>query len=101
MKQLIEAINNYQEKTGLSTCKLANKLGLHFATLYRLKQEKRGAGTKVLRALNQIPELRGAVNEFISGNNTPPASSKTSLGQNLRTFRDRVIHFLSRDIQIP
>ena len=92
--KLIIALDKYQKQAGLSTCKLAHKVGLNFTTLYRIKAGERGAGTKVLRALSQILELRGAINEFISSGNTPPASHQTSLSQKIRGARGKVIQWV-------
>jgi len=98
---LVLAINNYQEKTGLTTSELANKLGLHLSTLYRLKQGNRNPGNKVYRAIcQQIPELRGAINESLVGGNTPSASHHSVLGQNLRAFRRWLKQLVSHDIVV-
>ena len=100
MNKLLLALNNYQEKAGLTTCELADRIGLHFATLYRLKQGSRGAGTKVLRALNQIPQLRKAVSEFISGDNTSLKLHQKRYKPFLGRVRGWVRAILSRDITI-
>lgn len=65
MNELKQAIRQYELKAGITTCELAEELGLHFATLYRILSGTRNPGVRVLRALATIPELRQAVNDFI------------------------------------
>ena len=103
MSKLIQALNKYQEKTGLSTCELAAKLGLHFGTLYRLKEGSRNPGAKTLKAIiQQFPELKGAINDFLLGDNIPPVLFQSYLPhQILGRVRRWARQLLSKDIEVP
>lgn len=104
MNQLIEALSKYQQGAGLSTCQLANKLGINFTHLYRLKSGERTPGAKVIRAIvRHLPQLKGDALISLS-NNHPPERHETHQNGKLRRFRGwlrgLVRKFLYTDISI-
>ena len=68
MDELLEAIDRYQERNHLTDNQFSIQIGLVPSTISRIKSGQRQPGSRVLKAIAQIPELKDVCFDYITGN---------------------------------
>jgi transcriptional regulator with XRE-family HTH domain len=73
MKNLLRAIQEYQDRNKLNDSRFAQLVGIDQSTLSKIKAGHRKPGTRVLAAFSHIPELKGYCYIFLADRkpNTP------------------------------